>query len=542
MTLIKEYKTMKGLYIVLLLGILSISAGGCYRDKSRLQSEAIPEILVEFEGLEKEIHIDGEDVLSIRPQITAPPSARLSYKWELSQKAGDYEKDMEVISTDKELMSYLVTRPTHATTPYYLRYTIKNESFGGVEYIYQWKLYVSPVLADGLLFAYTKDGMTSDLGYIKSSEFTRNYQSEKKIIVTSLCERRMGKPLTSLVKSLHFSVRGNVYFRHIPYAWVVTQDHKLLRFDPLNYTLDGSSDNTDIMMVEEEHPKILQFSHASSNIFMRTEKSAYLCLATAPNFFSAPIEGWEAEDISGDVVAAHGCLSDRAGLVWYNGTQGCFKALSKNTITTFDKSDSFDPNQITDGVPLSAITTIEGPRKEPGKTYFLLQDKTTQRYSIYEFNLNPSQALSAVRKYEINGECKAILDRRTSIAIAARQPILYVATEEGVHIISWNGDGSTSLHSAGFLSFSQWGKVKMIRLYRQGEWLIQPHRALFKLSAYNEAALIVITEGKGGDDQVHFVPMTTDHTASLGYLRGGSDIRTFSPKSGKILDIISIGK
>ncbi|MDO4770640.1 hypothetical protein [Porphyromonas sp.] len=533
---------MNKIFHAFALSLLALSVVSCYKDQSSLQTTPTPEITITVEDVDKEIHIDGEEILTIQPKVSAPQGAELTYKWELSRKAGDYEKDMEVISTDLALKDYKVTRPTDSSTPYYLRYTVTNKSFGDVETILLWKLYVSPVLSDGLLFSYTKDGKTSDLGYIKSQEFTRDYIGGKQIILTGLYEKVAGNAWDGLIKALSFSVKGNVYFKHTPYAWAVTADHKLLRFDPLNYSLDGSSDRNDLMMVEEESPKVLQFSHNSSNIFIRTEKRAYRCPSNALNFFSEPIEGWDAETVSGDITAAHGCLKDRGGIVWYNSTQGMFKTLDQNSVTTFKKSEHFDPNILPNQEAITAATTIEGPRKEPGKSLFLLKDQVSQEYNIYELDLTPSHDLQADRKYSLSGEAKALLDRRVDASFAVRQPVLYVATQDGIHVINWKGDGTTSVNTAAFLSLAKFGKVKSIRFYRQGEWIIQPHRALFKLSEYNEAALIAVTETSDGNDQIHFIPMATDNTASLGALQPESEIRTFSPKVGKILDVIPMGK
>ena len=532
---------MNKAFHVFTVGLLALAVTGCYKDQSSLQTVPTPEISVEVKEIGEEIHIDSEDVLSIQPIVSVPQGAEITYKWELTKKAGDYEKEMEVISTEQALKDYKITRPANSTTPYYLRYTITNKSFGGVEKTLQWKLYVSPVLADGLLFSFTKDGVTSDLGYIKSSEFTRDYMG-KSVVITDLLAKNSGKAWNGLIKALNFSVKGNVYFTHTPYAWAVTEDHKLLRFDPLNYSLDASSDRNDLMFIEEQDPKVLQFSHCSSYIFMRTEKKAYQCNSNALNFFSEPVQGWDSETISGGVMAAHGCMSERAGLVWYNSDQGIFKALNKNSVTTFEKSEQFDPSMIKGAEAITAATTVEGPRKEPGKSYFLLNEKASGSYTIYQFELKPSLKLQAGNKYVLSQEAAGILNRRTSATFAIHQPVLYVSTEDGINVITWSGDGTATVNTKAYMPLSKFGKVKLVRFYRQGEWVIQPHRAYFKLSPYNEAALIAVTEGSDGNDQVHFIPMATDNTANLGFLLPESEIRTFSPRAGKILDIIPMGK
>lgn len=534
---------MNKIFYPLAISVLVLSITGCYKDKSMLQTNPTPEVKIEFkEGLEQEIHIDAGEVLTILPTISAPQGSDLSYKWELSRKAGNGEKDMEVISTERELEDYNLTRPANSSTPYFLRYTVINKSFGNVETIVLWKLYVSPVLADGLLFSYTKDGATSDLGYIKSPEFTRDYTG-KRILLTDLLARSSGASWKGLITALNYSVKGRVFSsNHIPYAWAVTADHKLLRFDPFNYTLDGSSDRGEFMMIEEESPKILQFSHNGPNIFMRTEKHAYRCPSRLLNFFSEPIRGWNSEDVSGGIIAAHGGRVDKAGIVWYNGKEGQFKTLIDNTVTTFRSSQAFDPGAVKNAEAIAATTTIEGPLKEPNKSFFLLKDKGTDVYSIYEFSVNPARDLQAESKYTISPEAKAILDRRVSVAFAVRQPVLYAATADGINVINWKGDGTTSVNTAAYLSLTKFGKVRSIRFYRQGEWVVEPHGAFFKLSQYNEAALIAVTEGTDGNDQVHFIPMVKGNEAALGALVPESEIITIEPKVGKILDIIPMGK
>ncbi|WP_278833704.1 hypothetical protein, partial [Porphyromonas cangingivalis] len=205
----KTYKIMNKAFHVFTVGLLALAVTGCYKDQSSLQTVPTPEISVEVKEIGEEIHIDSEDVLSIHPIVSVPKGAEITYKWELTKKAGDYEKEMEVISTEQALKDYKITRPANSTTPYYLRYTITNKSFGGVEKTLQWKLYVSPVLADGLLFSFTKDGVTSDLGYIKSSEFTRDYTG-KSVVITDLLAKNSGKAWNGLIKALNFSVKGNV--------------------------------------------------------------------------------------------------------------------------------------------------------------------------------------------------------------------------------------------------------------------------------------------------------------------------------------------
>ena len=532
---------MNNVFKVFASGLLLTALTGCYKDRSSIQTTPTPKISVEVKELGKSIHIDAEDVLSIEPVVSVPQGANIKYKWELSKTPGDYEKEMEVISTEQALKGYKITRQADATTPYYLRYTVTNASFGDIETVLLWKLYVSPVLADGLLFAYTKDGSKSDLGYIKSPEFTRDYTG-KSVLITDLLAKQSGKAWDGLIKAINFSAKGSVLFSHTPYAWAVTADHKLLRFDPLNYSLDASSDRNDLLLLEEEAPKILQFSHCASYIFMRTEKKAYLCKSDVLNFFSEPINGWEAEAVSGDVLSAHGSLSDRAGLVWYNGEQGTFKATNGNSVTTFKKSQHFDPNNIQGAEAITAVTTIVGSRREPGKSYFLLKDKASGVYTVYRFELALSHDLQADEKYTLSEECAALLNRRTSAAFSTHHPVLYVSTDDGINAITWSGDGSATVNKSAFLSLSKFGKVKSLRLYRQGEWAVQPHRAFFTLSKYNEAALIAITEGTDGNDQVHFIPVAEDNTAALGVLAPESEIRTFSPQSGKIMDIVPLGK
>ena len=168
---------MKKSYLFLLVFVIGMTLSSCYKDLSTTATIAIPDIV--FENEQESIFISYGETLVIDPQVSMEGKSPedFSYLWEIDFNPPSASNRF-VISEEPILELQIAQTPSER--PYYVTVVVTDKNSGYSNYK-AWPVYVGSSIGEGLVVAYTNDGVTSDLDFVSSARVTYNYEEDEDI-------------------------------------------------------------------------------------------------------------------------------------------------------------------------------------------------------------------------------------------------------------------------------------------------------------------------------------------------------------------------
>ena len=265
-------------------------------------------------------------------------------------------------------------------------------------------------------------------------------------------------------------------------------------------------------------------------------------------------------EINNNVYAANSSFSIGDNhLVWLDKPKGAFYSLngtSYNTCTPYISNPDFDPNDMGSQTAIAATSSQDG-----SLTTFLLKDDNSGDYAIYTLSqykaeegyyedpdnwdgwvvTSPEQPAAAKNKYIIPAAGKNLLDKAVSIFFGHTNNVLYVVTDAAIYSFTYGMGNEVSVSTTSQFSPSNGEKITKAKLYQQGQYTNQlnvmtGNPPAITPNAWNNKALIIVTQSTEFDGKVSIVPMkqagagTLDVSQALVY-----------DGFGKILDVTTTG-
>lgn len=505
-----------------------------------MMSLEIPPVSLDTIGIPLEQHIGYQEILTLSPKLKESETRSLSYKWEISEEIETNRTTAMKVIGDKLNLEYKVERPI-ATAPYRLRLTVTDNNNEGLQTIYSWPVYVRSAFITGLVVAHTKDGVTSNISYAKNKNISRNYNKEQVIMHDVLEEK--GK-IDDLIKSLWYSSLGRQWRPHTCQLWVTTEKGRALRYNTKDFSINGDSEKTDLILYKPDGLKFISFFGGGESLFAHTTDGFYSLLSESINTFSTPDIMMKGQKFSNNIVAGdwrHNISINK--LVWFDQENGKFTSRIKQktaySLGKYSKTDNtFDPNN------LQGNEALAGEISADYKTVsFLLKNTSSGEYAIYEMaqteKENGDISGAAKGKYTIPNTFKTIMDQAKSFVFSKRSKILYVASNDKLYAVTYGLETEAKPNMTPIYSLPAGETLSCAKLFIQGEFLARSEEVeygyLKPLLSYNLNAIMIASQ-KGEYDGVVRIIKFSGEGESLDM----SEENTFNG-FGKILDLISIG-
>lgn len=506
-----------------------------------MMSLEIPPVSLDTIGIPLEQHIGYQEVLTLSPKLKESETRSLSYKWEISEEIETNRTTAMKVIGDKLDLEYKVERPI-ATAPYRLRLTITDKDNADLQTIYSWPVYVRSAFITGLVVAHTKDGVTSNISYAKNKNISRNYDKDQVTMHDILGEN--GK-INDLIKSLWYSSLGRQWHKHTGQLWVTTEKGRALRYDTKDFSINGDSEKTDLILYKPDGLKFISFFGGGESLFAHTTDGFYSLLSESINTFSTPDIMMKGQKFSNDIVAGdwrHNPYSINK-LIWFDQENGKFASRIKHqsaySLGKYSKADNiFDPND------LKGNEALAGEIAADYKTVsFLLKNTSTGEYAIYEmaqYNKESNEFISGIAqgKYTIPNTFKTIMDQAKSFVFSKRSKILYVASNDKLYTVTYGIGTEANPNTKPIYTLPSDEELSSARLFIQGEFRARSEEVEYRLVpglSYNLNAIMIASQ-KGEYDGVVRIIKFSGEGESLDM----SEENTFNG-FGKILDLISIG-
>ncbi len=512
----------------------------CYKDTSTLADRPIEPVVLDTAGLSGNIYIGYQEKLTLSPKIKEKTGQSLSFQWSISEKVKTERKvDMKTIGDRLEL-NYEVERPV-ATAAYLLRLTITDLAHDSLQYFYTWDVFVQSTYVTGLVIADTKDGSSSRLTYIKNKDFSTNYKKDEVILRDILSADSVR--IKGLVASLHYSALGRFWRPHTSQLWVTTTDGKVVRYNTSDFSVNGRSERTDLILYKPEGFRFNFFFKGGDYLLANTTHGNYSLPSTTTNVFSTADPVLGNAKFSNNVVAGdpHSGITLN-NLVWLEESTGAFTAHTYThafsyELATFNKTDAFDPNRLDDKIALAGEISYDHKMVN-----FLLKDKETGEYAIYQLDQgesNPSYVKgSAKGLFKIPASFKDKMDKAISYFLSKKENILYVATESEIYTITFGLGNEAKVNTTPVYTLPEGEQLRKAKLFVQGQYAARANEIEDKfvpVLPYNLNAITLISEKGENKGIVRVLPFSNNGIkidADKGHTYEGF---------GKVLDVISIG-
>lgn len=514
---------------------LSVLATSCYKDKSMLAIKTIPEALLDTTGMSGNIYIGYQETLKLAPKATGLEGRNLAYQWAISEKVHtERSTDLKVIGESLEL-DYKVERPI-ASTPYWLRLTVTDKDNGGLQTIYSWRVYVQSAYITGLAVANTRDGKTTNISYAKNKNVSTNYKGEQVVIQDLLTDETK---IDGLVSSLWYTSLGRQWSKHTSQLWAVTKEGKAVRFNTQDFSLNGHSDKTDLILYKPEGFQFRYLFKGGNFLFAQTTKGVYSLISESVNIFSTPDVVMEKQSFSGDVVACdYSSNVSVNNLVWFNEESGAFASHTKRQssfeLGSYLKTEAFDPNALQGHTALAG--DIAADHKQVS---FLLKKRDTSEYIIYQMMQGTAKDQGTARgSYKIPEAFKAKMDAAKSFFFSKRNNILYVASGNAIYAVTFGSGTEATPHDTPIYTLPSGETLQSAKLFVQGQYMARADEVEYKfvpVLSYNLNALTIVSQRGEYEGVVRVVEL-----AGGGEKTNPEGVNTFEG-FGKILDVIGIG-
>lgn len=530
---------MKKNIILYLSFLLSVTFSSCYKDTSTLAENLIEKVVLDTTGIQKELYVGSQDVLTLTPKIKQGNRESLTFEWSISEEVKtEKNTKMKPIGDQLELR-YEIERPI-ASIPYMLQLTITDRKHGNLQYFYTWDLNVQSTFITGLIIADTKDGITSNLTYVKNKDLSTNYDKEEVIYRNIL--KADSVLINGLVSSLNYTSLGRFYRPHVSQLWVTTTEGKVIRYDTGDFSVNGHSDKANLILYKPENFKFNFFVKGGDFFFANTNYGNYSLTTERVNTFSTPDPIIGKAQFNNNVVAGTPHSNAKHyNTVWLEESTGAFTAYTETknfsfALAGFTKTSAFDPNTLNDKIALTGEIS-----QDNSIANFLLKDKKTNTYGIFQLDLGQSQPHiqgSAKGMFSIPLSFKDKMDAAVSYFFSKTENLLYVATQTEIYTISFGLGDEAIVNTTPIYVLPANEQMKKSKLFLQGQYAARANDIAAKLTPelpLNLKALIVVSQRTDNQGVVHILPLVNNGTKvneKAGHTYDGF---------GKVLDVIGIG-
>ncbi len=532
---------------VLLVLIYGLTLSSCYDDKSSLDADKLPEVVIDVTGTAYPngvIHAGYMEKLTLSPKITkdgAENRTDLSYKWSLAQTPSSMDHD--VISEEKEL-DYVIRRAIEPKA-YKLWLTVTDNG-NTMEYQYFWDLYVESTFGEGILVSYTKDGTTSDFALIMDPQISSDYNKPASVR-EGLYQAANGGPISSLIRNTCYTADAYRWSSYQNIIRATKSDGGILFVNCKDYSrMDDEMIFVPTGFVADKFIKVNSgtiFNAGAAGVYlmdMNSKKPAMPALVHDNG-------GVADMKISGDSFDG----SESPAAIWYhNGKFYRFNSnFSSPKVSAFDNTGitaAFDPTNLPNKECKAA-----GLSSDKETHTFLMKDKTSGSYAIYTFSKevtnwsDPDLSLPARAKAKIDipASLNTMLNDAVSVFFINDYPVMYVATQTVITPVIFGG-GVVTTGTA--YSVPAGESLTIAKLFQQGvyvdnrEEFDSSYSERISLPLNNRAVYFATSTGQYTGN-VYVVPMVTNQVSSGTLDTSPAKILKFTG-FGKILEMTVQGK
>ncbi len=495
---------MRKYIILLLLAGWGLLAASCYEDKSTLQTGFIPPVEIEVPASVATqlsvVHNHRLDVTGIRiTRDGVENPGGLTYEWTASTTENDSEAIL--LATTQEFHE-VIDLPISSTG--YLFLLTVTDTENDLRYQYAWKLFVTARYNEGIVAAYTRDGITSELGLIIHPQLTANYSGAAGgTIEKDLVSENNGSPFPSLVTHLLYTY-DKTNKRNM--LWVSTPED-LMRVETEYYKILGRKEEAFVYLPETMDIRNLLNTYQCTMIV--NDGSIYETLLSRERI-SVPVAGSENMTIDNDVVSAHSAPGNtrKPSTIFYDNAQGrfCYGYNTSFHACSSTASGPFDPGNA------PGLRSVAGGISVDNATHTLLMRKSDGSYALYTFGNYSASAGAPTAKliYEIPAEANACLNEAVSVFFSRLDPILYVATRSCIYKTIFTAGGVVFDPTPVFRA-PEGEHITLARLYMQGFYAMENYDGSASYPsnaslAWSSRAVVVVTSKDDMNDKLHVVP------------------------------------
>lgn len=505
--------------LYLLLLVLTISIEACYDDTSTYDTGVLPEIKINLDNIEENLHVAYLGNLKIDIPVSKDGQVDhpdLAYLWEL--ESSGLENIKEVVSRER-ILDVTVTVPISAAG-YDLLLTV-TDSATSLQYFAKFKVVVESEFGEGLLVAHSSNGQTSDLSLIMDEHLTKNFTGERKVFHHIYASQ--GKEFPDKMLNMLYTISGATWGSYENIIWGVGEkDVYRINLKDFSYVTTKS-----IVPLADASFKGNAFYPAPQATLLVANTSVYQHGRQNDKMFVKPeritnSSGMESNSVDNGIVATvtGDFTGHRAEGVWYDSHGGCFGRY--NSMFSVPKCQLYSSSEYRTTFPFDPSNivgkkAIAGGRMEEDGLAILLKDQSTGGYEIYIFKTkNPDYNIVAPTPYAlyyVPMELKEILDNAVSFTFSTVDPIMYVATKTEVYAVRMSL-GSLQYESKYMVIPGE--EISIVQFYQQG-------RARMDASSFdkeidelplNEKAILLVTHEEG-DGKIRLIPQKDLGTGNL---------------------------
>lgn len=459
----------KFLFVILCMELFFSS---CYDDKSTFPSDLIDGVVIDTSGMRKGTMFDVIQFarLKLSPKILkggedAKKDPDLSYEWRMSVQPESTDKIYEIIGTRLDLDT---TINSPVSPGVYELWFVVTDNTNTLKTYMRWGITVISDLSEGLIVADTRDGMNTDLSLIMGEGISMNYLGEDNIR-RDIYSAVNGELIHGLVKDLCFTLTGYGSIKTI----MGFTSNSVFMIDGLTYNMVEM--NNGMFYVPSSRPYHPQFlKNGSQSIAYVDEGKLYF-----ENRMGFEKFQWKDAPVEGDYTIDGGLALDfieqveSPGVVFYDAVEGKFwflRDVYQKIVKDFEynSGDDFNP-RVAPG-----LRNIHSDLGENSEAYFLMQNLSDSRYSIYSFKKGiygyptPIALPCAGQKLDIPSGTQVGNALPGSYVFCENQSVMYYATPDNVYALSLRGTLSED---------PKWGvpsgeKITGLKMYRQAIYSI----------------------------------------------------------------------
>jgi len=426
------------IYYFLAFNFLFLGLTACFEDQSTEADHVIPEIEIDTTGIGEELSILHMGKLTLNPSVSKEGTdpSEFSYKWMLSMEPVVFgTKDEYIcISTDATLDTQITL--DDASDPYCLWYQVTDNTTGLRKDIV-WKLYVKAAYNEGLLVAESHDnGLTTDLAFIESEQFTYGHKGETKIYHNLFSNANKGAKIESEVtqicamKRTHQSYPKTKFFGLIGQGedkYLLLDKHYAIKYRNEEGFHEGAINNLNPTQLSIYNRRYYSIVNNGTWHTMDMESTDGVGMVWGiPNINSTFSKGYPI-----DKMVAHGYKNLTYTHAFYDNIAGKFytilvQPMANNGYTyALPKNSSFD----FDPQNCPNLETIYGALGPSNVLCMLMKNKETGKYFV--LGIHSSQ--NKIVLYAELPECN--IDEAIGFAANEAGNVVYYATKNDIYVV-----------------------------------------------------------------------------------------------------------
>lgn len=453
---------LKILLSVLIAGMLS----SCFEDNSNVKISPVSPIFIDFVDVPSNISVYSMDTLRLNPIVykAGTDDAKLSYEWVLT----DLDGIPTVLGHTMQLNAE-ITVPASANT-YDLLFTVTDHETGLQGYK-SFTVAVKAPLGRGLLIADTKDGLTSDLNLVMSSNFSiasnETYSNKDTRIYYSIFSKYNGTTINGLVNGIDSYMSR---FGDGDPNLTVSTSQSIIRMHPHKYLIDmKDKEMFAIAPAGAFVPQTLTYDANSFTEFINISGLIYNRRATGANYYYGialntslyeeyNISKWCAQRVPNTRTKPYFYDEIKNRFLTTEGEQTEFMYITPETTTPFD------PNN---------IGAKDALYMGPGGNllYTLFKAENAEAYSLYiarpKYGYSPEYQYRPMSIYDFSGSSN--IQNAVAYASSPGEPVFYWATGSEIYSLNTNsGKLETCLSVADLDPEDPNAKITSIQIWGTG--------------------------------------------------------------------------